>query len=358
MRLNKAQVAEIIGVVAVCCVAGYMIYNNTVTVKKYGDELNKYVYSDKLHINQETAETATSEQADIAENIENIEYTNAINIVNSGSVLKVDGGSTFILKATSQDDTEPEIKVDDVNIVNSDQVLKVDGGSSFKLEEASEDAAEHEVAEHEVKFNIDYWDDSSYTVDYDRRSSSMIVDNLVSIRLLADKDVADATAEFVTDLGEIVVSGQKTITDSESGDKMVVQAVAKLTSSDADKKEAIQSAIDTIINSAEMVNSSDDKISISVNGMTTKSKLEDMSNFILTSRVAEIENSETGDIVYCSPYSKGLTGSGLDKTVTIGEKSLKYGNISDSNTGYMPFILDSNIKIAAKSSDSLKAIFE
>lgn len=322
MRLNKAQVAEIIGVVAVCCVAGYMIYNNTVTVKKYGDELNKYVYSDKLHINQETAETATSEQADIVENIENIEYTNAINIVNSGSVLKVDGGSTFILKATSQDDTEPE-----------------------------------------VKFNIDYWGDSSYTVDYDRNSSSMIVDNLVSIRLLADKDVADATAEFVTDLGEIVVSGQKTITDSESGDKIVVQAVAKLTSSDADKKEAIQSAINTIINSAEIVNDSnddknDDKISISINGMTTKSKLEDMNSFILTSRVAEIENSETGDIAYCSPYSKGLTGSGLDKTVTIGDKSLKYGNISDSNTGYMPFILDSNIKIAAKSSDSLKAIFE
>lgn len=181
MRLNKAQVAEIIGVVAVCCVAGYMIYNNTVTVKKYGDELNKYVYSDKLHINQETAETATSEQAGIVENIENIEYTNAINIVNSGSVLKVDGGSTFILKATSQD-----------------------------------------AVEHEVKFNIDYWDDSSYIVDYDRNSSSMLVDNLVSIRLLADKDVADATAEFVTDLGEIVVSGQKTITDSESGDKMVV----------------------------------------------------------------------------------------------------------------------------------------
>lgn len=120
MRLNKAQVAEIIGVVAVCCAAGYMIYNNTVTVKKYGDELNKYVYSDKLHINQETAETATSEQAGIVEDLENIEYTNAINIVNSGSVLKVDGGSTFILKATSQDDAEPEIKVDDVNIVNSD----------------------------------------------------------------------------------------------------------------------------------------------------------------------------------------------------------------------------------------------
>lgn len=120
MRLNKTQVAEIIGVVAVCCAAGYMIYNNTVTVKKYGDELNKYVYSDKLHINQETAETATSEQAGIVEDLENIEYTNAINIVNSGSVLKVDGGSTFILKATSQDDAEPEIKVDDVNIVNSD----------------------------------------------------------------------------------------------------------------------------------------------------------------------------------------------------------------------------------------------
>ena len=354
MRLNKAQVAEIIGVVAVCCVAGYMVYNNTVTMNKFESELNNYVYSDKLHINQETAETATSEQADIVENIENIEYTNAINIVNSGSVLKVDGGSTFILKATSQDDTEPEIKVDNVDIVNSDQVLKVDGGSAFKLEETDKDAAEHEV-----KFNIDYWGDSSYTVDYDRNSSSMLVDNLVSIRLLADKDVADATAEFVTDLGEIVVSGQKTITDSESGDKMVVQAVAKLTSSDADKKEAIQSAIDTIINSADIVNdSNDDKISISVNGMTTKSKLEDMSNFILTSRVAEIENSETGDIVYCSPYSKGLTGSGLDKTVTIGDKSLKYGNISDSNTGYMPFILDSNIKIAAKSSDSLKAIFE
>lgn len=181
MRLNKAQVAEIIGVVAVCCVAGYMVYNNTVTVNKFESELNKYVYSDKLHINQETAETATSEQADIVENIENIEYTNAINIVNSGSVLKVDGESTFILKATSQDDTE-----------------------------------------HEVKFNIDPWNDSSYTVDYDRNSSSMLVDNLVSIRLLADKDVADATAEFVTDLGEIVVSGQKTITDSESGDKMVV----------------------------------------------------------------------------------------------------------------------------------------
>lgn len=322
MRLNKAQVAEIIGVVAICCVAGYMVYNNTVTMNKFESELNNYVYSDKLHINKETAETATSEQADIVEDIENIEYTNAINIVNSGSVLKVDGGSTFILKATSQDDTE-----------------------------------------HEVKFNIDYWNDSSYTVDYDRNSSSMIVDNLVSIRLLADKDVADATAEFVTDLGDIVVSGQKTITDSESGDKMVVQAVAKLTSSDADKKEAIQSAIDTIINSVEIVNDSsddksDDRISISVNGMTVKSKLEDMSNFILTSRVAEIENNETGDIAYCSPYSKGLTGSGLDKTVTIGEKSLKYGNISDSNTGYMPFILDSNIKIAAKSSDSLKAIFE
>lgn len=322
MRLNKAQVAEIIGVVAVCCVAGYMVYNNTVTMNKFESELNNYVYSDKLHINQETAETATSEQADIVEDIENIEYTNAINIVNSGSILKVDGGSTFILKATSQDDTE-----------------------------------------HEVKFNIDYWDDSSYTVDYGRNSSSMLVDNLVSIRLLADKDVADATAEFVTDLGEIVVSGQKTITDSESGDKMVVQAVAKLVSSDADKKEAIQSAIDTIINSADIVNDSnddksDDKISISINGMTTKSKLDDMNSFILTSRVAEIENNETGDIAYCNPYSKGLTGSGLDKTVTIGEKSLKYGNISDSNTGYMPFILDSNIKIAAKSSDSLKAIFE
>lgn len=353
MRLNKAQIAEIIGVVAVCCVAGYMVYNNTVTMNKFESELNNYVYSDKLHINQETAETATSEQADIIEDIENIEYTNAINIVNSGSVLKVDGGSTFILKATSQDDTEHEIKVDDVNIVNSDQVLKVDGGSDFKLEETSEDAAEHEV-----KFNVDPWNDSSYTVDYDRNSSSMLVDNLVSIRLLADKDVADATAEFVTDLGEIVVSGQKTITDSESGDKIVVQAVAKLVSSDADKKEAIQSAIDTIINSADILNDSNDKISISVNGMTTKSKLEDMNSFILTSRVAEIENSETGDIVYCSPYSKGLTGSGLDKTVTIGEKSLKYGNISDSNTGYMPFILDGNIKIAAKSSDSLKAIFE
>ena len=181
MRLNKTQIAEIIGIVAVCCVAGYMIYNNTATMNKFESELNNYVYSDKLHINQETAETATSEQADSTESIKNIEYTNAISIVNSGSVLKVDGGSTFILKATSEDEKE-----------------------------------------HEVKFNVDHWDDSSYTVDYDRNSSSMLVDNLLSIRLLADKDVADATAEFVTDIGEIVVSGQKTITDSESGDKMVV----------------------------------------------------------------------------------------------------------------------------------------
>lgn len=318
MKINKTQVAEIIGVVAVCCVAGYIVYNNTATMNKFESELNNYVYSDKLHINQETAETATGEQAVSTEDIENIEYTNAISIVNSGSVLKVDGGSTFILKATSEDEKE-----------------------------------------HEVKFNVDHWDDSSYTVDYDRNSSSMIVDNLVSVRLLADKDVADATAEFVTDTGETVVSGQKTITDSESGDKMVVSAVAKLGADDADKKEAVQSAIDTVINSAEILNSSDDnKIGININGMTTKSKLEDMNSFILTSKVAEVGNSETGDIAYCSPYSNGLTGSGLDKAVTIGDKSLKYGNISDSNTGYMPFILDSNIKIAAKSSDSLKAIFE
>ena len=173
--------AEIIGVVAVCCVAGYMVHNNTVTMNRVESELNNYVYSDKLKINQGTAETATSEQADSTENVENIKYTNAINIVNSGSILKVDGGSTFILKATSE------------------------GG-----------------AEHEVKFNVDHWNDSSYTVDYDRNSSSMLVDNLLSIRFLADKDVVDATAEFVTDIGEIVVSGQKTITDSESGDKMVV----------------------------------------------------------------------------------------------------------------------------------------
>lgn len=317
MRLNKTQIAEIIGVVAVCCVAGYMIYNNTATMNKFESELNNYVYSDKLHINQETAETATSEQADSTEGIKNIEYTNAISIINSGSVLKVDGGSTFILKATSEDEKE-----------------------------------------HEVKFNVDHWDDSSYTVDYDRNSSSMLVDNLLSIRLLTDKDVADATAEFVTDIGEIVVSGQKTITDSEYGDKMVVQVVAKLGTDDADKKEAVQAAIDTVINSVEIVNSSDDKIGVNINGLVTKSKLEDMSSFIITSKVAEVSNSETGDIAYCSPYSKGLTGSGLDKTVTIGDKSLKYGNISDSNTGYMPFIMDSNIKIAAKSSDSLKAIFE
>lgn len=317
MRLNKTQIAEIIGAVAVCCVAGYMIYNNTATMNKFESELNNYIYSDKLHINQETAETATSEQADSTEGIKNIEYTNAISIVNSGSVLKVDGGSTFILKATSEDEKE-----------------------------------------HEVKFNVDHWDDSSYIVDYDRNSSSMLVDNLLSIRLLADKDVADATAEFVTDIGEIVVSGQKTITDSESGDKMVVQVVAKLGTDDADKKEAVQAAIDTVINSVEIVNSSDDKIGVNINGLVTKSKLEDMSSFIITSKVAEVSNSETGDIAYCSPYSKGLTGSGLDKTVTIGDKSLKYGNISDSNTGYMPFIMDSNIKIAAKSSDSLKAIFE
>lgn len=318
MRLNKIQVAEIAGVVAICCVAGCVVYNNTATMNKFKSELNNYIYSDKLHINQETAETATGEQAASTEDIKNIEYTNTINIVNSGQVLKVDGGSTFILKATSEDEKE-----------------------------------------HEVKFNIDHWDDSSYTVDYDRNSSSMIVDNLVSVRLLADKDVADATAEFVTDTGETVVSGQKTITDSESGDKMVVQAVAKLGTDDADKKEAVQAAIDTVINSAEIVNSSDDnKIGISINGMTTKSKLEDMNSFILTSKVVEVGNSETGDIAYCSSYSKGLTGSGLDKTVTIGDKSLKYGNISDSSTGYMPFILDSNIKIAAKNSDSLKAIFE
>lgn len=134
--------------------------------------------------------------------------------------------------------------------------------------------------------------------------------------------------------------------------------MAKLGTDDADKKEAVQAAIDTIINSVKIVNSSDDKIGVNINGLVTKSKLEDMSSFIITSKVAEISNSETGDIAYCSPYSKGLTGSGLDKTVTIGDKSLKYGNISDSNTGYMPFIMDSNIKIAAKSSDSLKAIFE
>ena len=134
--------------------------------------------------------------------------------------------------------------------------------------------------------------------------------------------------------------------------------MAKLGTDDADKKEAVQAAIDTIINSVEIVNSSDDKIGVNINGLVTKSKLEDMSSFIITSKVAEVSNSETGDIAYCSPYSKGLTGSGLDKTVTIGDKSLKYGNISDSNTGYMPFIMDSNIKIAAKSSDSLKAIFE
>lgn len=318
MGLNKVQVAEIIGVDAICCIAGYMMYNNTATMNKFESELNNYVYSDKLQIKQEAAETATSEQADSAENIENIKYTNVINIVNSGSILKVDGGSTFILKATSEDG-----------------------------------------AEHEVKYNVDHWDDSSYTVNYSRNSNSMIVDNLVSVRLLADKDVADATAEFVTDTGEIVVSGQKTITDRESGDKVVVQAVGKLGTDDADKKEAVQAAIDTVINSAEIVNAeSDDKIDININGMTAKSKLEDMDSFILTSKVAEISNSETGDIAYCSIYSKGLTGSGLDKTATIGDKSLKYGNISDSNTGYMPFILDSNIKVAAKSSDSLKAIFE
>ena len=328
MKLDKIQIAEIIGVVAVCGVAGYIMYTNSITVNKFESELNNYVYSDKLQIKQATAETATAETAKGNEAVKaGIEYANAINIVNSGSSIKIDGESTY--------------------------TLKTDNNTADVGEETNN------TDEHTIKFNVIPWDDSSYTVDYSSNANSMLVDNLLSIRVLTDRDVADATAEFVTDTGEIVISGQKTITDNESGDKIVVSAVAKLGSDKADKKDAIQSTINSVIDSAEIAdNADDDKISINVSGLVVKTKLEDMNNFVLTSKVVEIENSETGDQVYCSPYSRGLTGSGLDKTVTIGSKSLKYGNISDSNTGYMPFILDSNIKIAAKSSDSLSAIFE
>lgn len=279
----------------------------------YDKTLNEYKYSENIEIYSDgTGGVATAETAETAGVSENAEATaevthfNSLNVVESGGAIKIK-------------DSTLKLKTSDDKIVLIDAQIKSDSGES-----------------------------ENFTAQYDETLDGCVLAGVINVSIKENSGTGYGVGRFTTEDGSEVVTGRKKIDETHC-----IQATA--VSNDEYSGERLQTIIENLINSAEIVDSA--KITMNVLGMNVKNP--ESVSVRMTKDILELDNGQVK--VYVSPYNQSLTGAGLDKSFKIGETSLKYGNLKDSATGYMPFMVNDNygnVKISAVSSDDLNSLFE
>lgn len=279
---------------------------------EYDKTLNDYKYSENIEIYSDgTGGVATAETAETAELNENTEATaevthfNSLNVVESNGVIKIK-------------DSTLKLKTSDDKIVLIDAQIKSDSGES-----------------------------ENFTAQYDETLDGCVLASVINVSIKENSGTGYGVGRFTTEDGSEVVTGRKKLDETHC-----IQATA--VSNEEYSGERLQTIIENLINSAEIVDSA--KVTMNVLGMNVKNP--ESVSVRMTKDILELDNGQVN--VYVSPYNKSLTGAGLDKSFKIGETSLKYGNLKDSATGYMPFMVNGdygNVKISAVSSDDLNSLF-
>ena len=279
---------------------------------EYDKTLNDYKYSENIEIYSDgtdgiaTAETA--ETAGVSENTEataEVTHFNSLNVVESNGVIKIK-------------DSTLKLKTSDDKIVLIDVQIKSDSGES-----------------------------ENFTAQYDETLDGCVLASVINVSIKENSGTGYGVGRFTTEDGSEVVTGRKKLDETHC-----IQATA--VSNEEYSGERLQTIIENLINSAEIVDSA--KATMNVLGMNVKNP--ESVSVRMTKDILELDNGQVK--VYVSPYNKSLTGAGLDKSFKIGETSLKYGNLKDSATGYMPFMVNGNygnVKISAVSSDDLNSLF-
>ena len=282
---------------------------------EYDKTLNDYKYSENIEIYSDgTGGVATAETAETAEVSENTEETaevthfNSLNVVESNGVIKIK-------------DSTLKLKTSDDKIVLIDVQIKSDSGES-----------------------------ENFTAQYDETLDGCVLASVINVSIKENSGTGYGVGRFTTEDGSEVVTGRKKLDETHC-----IQATA--VSNEEYSGERLQTIIENLINSAEIVDSAKvTKVTMNVLGMNVKNP--ESVSVRMTRDILELDNGQVK--VYVSPYNKSLTGAGLDKSFKIGETSLKYGNLKDSATGYMPFMVNGdygNVKISAVSSDDLNSLF-
>ena len=282
---------------------------------KYDKTLNDYKYSENIEIYSDgTGGVATAETAETAEVSENTEETaevthfNGLNVVESNGAIKIK-------------DSTLKLKTSDDKIVLIDAQIKSDSGES-----------------------------ENFTAQYDETLDGCVLASVINVSIKENSGTGYGVGRFTTEDGSEVVTGRKKLDETHC-----IQATA--VSNEEYSGERLQTIIENLINSAEIVDSAKaTKVTMNVLGMNVKNP--ESVNVRMTKDILELDNGQVK--IYVSPYNKSLTGAGLDKSFKIGETSLKYGNLKDSATGYMPFMVNGNygnVKISAISSDDLNSLF-
>lgn len=279
---------------------------------EYDKTLNDYKYSENIEIYSDgTGDVATAETAETAGVNENTEDTaevthfNSLNVVESNGVIKIK-------------DSTLKLKTSDDKIVLIDAQIKSDSGES-----------------------------ENFTAQYDETLDGCVLASVINVSIKENSGTGYGVGRFTTEDGSEVVTGRKKLDETHC-----IQATA--VSNEEYSGERLQTIIENLINSAEIVDSA--KVTMNVLGMNVKNP--ESVSVRMTKDILELDNGQVK--IYVSPYNKSLTGAGLDKSFKIGETSLKYGNLKDSATGYMPFIVNGNygnVKISAVSSDDLNSLF-
>lgn len=279
---------------------------------EYDKTLNDYKYSENIEIYSDgTGGVATAETAETAGVNENTEDTaevthfNSLNVVESNGVIKIK-------------DSTLKLKTSDDKIVLIDAQIKSDSGES-----------------------------ENFTAQYDETLDGCVLASVINVSIKENSGTGYGVGRFTTEDGSEVVTGRKKLDETHC-----IQATA--VSNEEYSGERLQTIIENLINSAEIVDSA--KVEMNVLGMNVKNP--ESVSVRMTKDILELDNGQVK--VYVSPYNKSLTGAGLDKSFKIGETSLKYGNLKDSATGYMPFMVNGNygnVKISAVSSDDLNSLF-
>ena len=282
---------------------------------EYDKTLNDYKYSENIEIYSDgtggvaTAETA--ETAGVSESTEDtaeVTHFNSLNVVESNGAIKIK-------------DSTLKLKTSDGKIVLIDAQIKSDSGES-----------------------------ENFTAQYDETLDGCVLASVINVIIKENSGTGYGVGRFTTEDGSEVVTGRKKLDETHC-----IQATA--VSNEEYSGERLQTIIENLINSAEIVDSAKvTKVTMNVLGMNVKNP--ESVSVRMTKDILELDNGQVK--VYVSPYNKSLTGAGLDKSFKIGETSLKYGNLKDSATGYMPFMVNGNygnVKISAVSSDDLNSLF-
>lgn len=310
--MKKSNIIAAVACAALLITAPVMTCYCYSVSSEYDKTLNDYKYSENIEIySDETGGVATAETAETAEVSEGTEETaevthfNSLNVVESNGVIKIK-------------DSTLKLKTSDDKIVLIDAQIKSDSGES-----------------------------ENFTAQYDETLDGCVLASVINVSIKENSGTGYGVGRFTTEDGSEVVTGRKKLDETHC-----IQATA--VSNEEYSGERLQTIIENLINSAEIVDSA--KVTMNILGMNVKNP--ESVSVRMTKDILELDNGQVN--VYVSPYNKSLTGAGLDESFKIGETSLKYGNLKDSATGYMPFMVNGdygNVKISAVSSDDLNSLF-